>query len=135
MEEQPHVTAARQALQKLVPAVEQMATQVTSFSQSDKQMNDRIVDLTRLNRELEQRAVLAEQRAETLAAKADQSDRLDVTSAKLLEALDRLPLTMDEATPIPSASQPAIPLYGTYEWQGVVDAKFGLKEARKGRPS
>lgn len=125
------VVTARKALAEFLPAFEQLTTQVIAYSSSDKELAGRVSDLTRRLKETEERARTAEARADELKDKADRSERLDETTRKLVEALDKLPVTMEESHLIPGSVKPAIPLYGTYEWRGVVDAKFWLKEAMK----
>jgi chromosome segregation ATPase len=82
----------------------------------------------------EERAAMFEERCDALQAKADRHDRLDTAATKLLEELDRLPQSMNDAAIVPGVSRPEIPLYGTYDWQNVVKARLALvKEMRKER--
>lgn len=81
--------------------------------------------------EAEQRATLYEQRADENQNKADRTDELEQACEKLLIAMDRLPLKMEDAGIIPGNPSSDIALYQTYDWQAVMDAKLALKEAMK----
>ena len=131
MAELQYIQDTRKALSKLVTGFDQMADHISSRESSDKELSSRVAELTRLNRELEQRAVLAETRCDLLATKANAGERLELASTTLIAALDRLPLTMYDAAVIESAVKPAIALYGTYDWQAVMDAKHSLIGALK----
>ena len=107
-EELPYVAETRKALNALIAGVDQMATHILSRDASDQDLGRRVADLTRRLNETEQRAILSEQRSDTLAEKAARNDRLEDASEKLIAALDRLPLTMEDAAIVPGTTKPAI---------------------------
>lgn len=132
-EELPYIKEARQNLGKLVLSVDTLVKRASALHASDKEATDRIADLTRRLNEAEQRALEAQRVADDLRDKADRGVRLDGAAGKMMEALDALPVAMDEAHLVPGVSKPKIELYGTYEWQRVVDAKFHVKQELKER--
>lgn len=127
MNEQSPANNAREALRALVPAVEQMASQHEGLTARNKALSDKVADLTRLLQEEQERGAEAQRIADEYTAKAKRLERLDETSHKLVAALDRLPTSMNDATLV-AGSRPPIPLYGTWEWAAVVEAKFYVQE-------
>lgn len=126
--ELPYIREARAHLAKLNVSFDQLAKRANNLHASDKEATARIADLQRRLDETEQRALTAENTANDLRTKAERGVRLDEAAVKLVEALDRLPVSMDEANLVPGVSKPSIALYGTYEWQAVIDAKFHIKQ-------
>lgn len=76
----------------------------------------------------EQRAAVFEQRADEHQQKAERTDQLEQLAHELVDALDRLPRRMDDAGMMESIVPPEIPLYGTWDWQAVMEAKFKLQD-------
>lgn len=113
--------------------------EVRRLTQREKELESQVRDLTaraeRGDDALRRRAEDAEERAtvygeqnEELTVKANLGDRLSEAGRKMIDAIERLPTKMEDATPIRAAEQD-IPLYGTYEWQAVADAKLLLSRA------
>lgn len=72
-----------------------------------------------------------EQRYAEAAELAGRTSTLEAACEKLIDALDRLPLRMEDAGVIQTNVTPAIPLYGTHDWVAVEHAKLGLKQAMR----
>lgn len=121
-----HVSEAKKALATLIPAVDRMQSQIDALVAENH-------DLRRRMEEAERRAAIDQQQADDMTEKASRTAELEEECRKLLDALDRLPTKMEDAGVMLSVINPDIPLYGTYEWQAVTDAKFGLKKAMKQR--
>lgn len=85
-------------------------------------------DLRRRAEEAEGRADVYGQQNEELTDKANLGVRLSEAARKMIDAIDRLPTKMEEATPIRTSAE-SIELYATYEWQAVTDAKLLLARA------
>lgn len=131
--EPPYVSEARRRFSKLALSFDELAKNATRLHASDQEATGRISDLQRRLSETEQRALQAERQAEQLKEKAERGERLDEAVTKLNGALDDLPLTIEQAHTIPSAVRPGVDLYGTYEWQAVINAKFHVMEQLKER--
>lgn len=80
---------------------------------------------------IKERVARAEQRLEELTPKVDRMDDLEDACRKMLSALEKLPVKMEDAGMMQTITPPAIPLYGTYEWKAVMNAKFGLIQAMR----
>jgi hypothetical protein len=124
--------SARETLTQVAHrALKELDVAVNSMESAISVQKSEILDLARRVEDAEQRASLYEQRADGFKDKADRTDSLEETCKKLLDALDRLPLTMEDAGMKQMTVPPSIPLYGTHDWQAVMDAKLALKEAIK----
>ena len=104
------------------------------LTEKQKELVPRIADLIRRLGEEERRVNDAETQSAILSEKAAKYERLFGDAERLLDALDRLPLKIEEGRPVPNTGVvPEIALYGTYEWKAVMDAKLALaSEIRKG---
>jgi hypothetical protein len=85
-------------------------------------------DLRRRAEEAEAKATAWGQQNEELAKKAELGTKLGTAAQRMIEAIERLPTKMADAGMIRSTGQ-EIPLYDTYEWQAVSDARFLLSGA------
>jgi hypothetical protein len=124
MSESSTAQAAKNSLHELGVAVTWMENQLKGQQVLIDSQKRRLEDA-------EARATLYEQRADENKNKAERTDMLEEACEKLLVALDRLPTEMKDAGIIPVVALSDIALYGTYDWQAVMDAKFALKEAMK----
>lgn len=88
----------------------------------------------RRKREAEERLANCERLYQQAIGPAERTTLLEVAAHKLVEALDRLPVRMEDAAMVQSSHPPAIPLYGTHDWTAVVDAKFGVKQLLRKEP-
>jgi len=115
-----------------------MKTDASALNREHQHLTNRekelVAEVSRLSeqgRDAEERARTFEAQCDELKGKADRHDRLEIAGGKLIVELDRLPLSMDKAGIIPGAARPEIALYGTYDWQNVMDAKFALMQAMR----
>jgi len=102
-----------------------------TLTNEKKRLGDEVDRLQRQVNDAESRALLYERRSNELQEKADRHDRVVPACEKLLTQLDRLPLSMTNAAIVPGATRPEIELYGTYDWQHVMDAKLALMLAMR----
>ena len=98
-------------------------------SERVQELEPQVRDLTRRLGEETTRANNAETVSNEKTAKADSYDRLAGLALKLVDAFERLPLKTEDGHPIPTDVLSDIPLYGTYEWKAVADAKIALEQA------
>lgn len=131
-DELPYIREARENLAKLVLSVDQLLHRAGALHASDQELTAKVADLQRLLRETEQRAVDAERELDEKRSKAERGERLDVAAGKLVQVLDKLPTSMADAH-LTRGVKPAIPLYGTYEWKAVTEAKFLVMQELKER--
>ena len=131
-DELPYLREARENLAKLVLSVEQLLNRASTLHASDQELTAKVADLQRLLRETEQRATEAEQQLDDYRGRAERGERLDGAAGKLIQVLDQLPTSMADAH-LTRGVKPAIPLYGTYEWKAVTEAKFLVKQELKER--
>lgn len=103
---------------------------VTGLTASTRALQSHATALERRLADIEERSRLYEQRATENAEAAELLVEIEKRARKLLEQLDRLPVRMADAGVIPGATQ-EIALYGTYDWQNVMEAKFKLAEKLK----
>lgn len=112
------------SLEEIKRGVENAKARIAYLEQRER-------DLVAQHEDAEFRARTYERRADEFEAKADRVEELEEKCAKLVVALDRLPAKMEDAGIIPGVVAYEIPLYGTYDWQQVMDAKFALRDAIK----
>jgi hypothetical protein len=110
---------AKEGLEAAQVAFEQLIARLMELS---TQLNDAL----RRAGEAEQRSQADRLLNEELTAKAGRTDDLEQAAQDLLAAFDRLPVRMEEAGIKQMVIPPEIPLYGTHEWQAVVDAKHAF---------
>lgn len=87
-----------------------------------------IQNLESENTDLRERAENFERRYDEAKDKAQLTDALAHHGRALVEAIDRLPVRMEDAGLIQTPTPPHIPLYGTWDWQAVIDEKFALDQ-------
>ena len=109
----------KRSLEDLADALADMDMIISAQRASNENMNGRLIDA-------ERRATLYERRANDYQAKAKRTEDLEEACEKLLVAMDRLPTKMEDAGIISTSAPSEIPLYGTYDWQAVMDAKLAL---------
>ena len=81
-----------------------------------------INDLRRRSDDAERRARQATEVAAEHLAKANRTDDLEDAIQPVLDTFARLPLKMEDAGLVQTVVPPAIPLYGTHEWQALATA-------------
>lgn len=109
-----------QELANIKRGIENFKARIAYFEQRERDLKAQLEDA-------ELRARTYERRADEFKTKADRTDELEELCKKLLDALDRLPVKMKDAGIIPGVVAYEIALYGTYDWQQVMEAKFALK--------
>lgn len=115
--------------EKIYDQISEIQAGVRNLQARITYLEQRERDLQARHEDTEQRARTYERRADEFEAKADRLDEVEGLCEKLLASLDRLPLKMEDAGIIPGIVSFEIALYGTYDWQQVMDAKFALKAA------
>ena len=108
-----------------------LETERTRLTEKASELASKVQSLTLRVEDAEHRAVLHETRSQELQEKGERHDRIEPACEKLLATLGALPLDMADAGIIPGAARPKIELYGTYDWQNVMDAKFALMQAMR----
>jgi len=114
--------------ERLVKRGQELDRDLTSIKDA---LSEKVAALKLRTEDAEQRAKLHETRSREMQEKAERHDRIAPACQKLLDTLSALPLDMADAGIIPGASRPKIELYGTYDWQNVMDAKFALMQAMR----
>lgn len=114
----------KRSLEDLADALADMDTIISAQRASNENMNSRLIDA-------ERRATLYERRANDYQAKAKRTEALEDACEKLVIAMNRLPTRMEDAGIISTTAPQEIPLYGTYDWQAVMDAKLKLEDTMK----
>lgn len=116
----PFAKQATEALVALGASIDGMQTRIN-------RLTSELEDARKRGGEAEQRATNHERSYNDAHEKAQRTEDLEAACAELLAALDRLPTKMDDAGIMQTPTPPAIPLYGTYEWEAVMAAKFALR--------
>lgn len=111
---------SREKERKLATSEKKLEAQVRELTSRAERGDEQ---LRRRAEDAEERAAIYGQENEDLAAKADLGERLSEVARKLVNALGRLPNKMEDASMV-RATPSDIPLYDTYEWQAVSDARF-----------
>lgn len=121
--------------------LKQLNKAISEVAVAGESMHHRIIELVSIAEAEERRAAEANERLaacqrlyEEAKGPAQRTVALEVASRKLIEALDRLPVRMQDAAMVQTSHPPEIALYGTHDWATVVEAKFALKKAMKGAP-
>lgn len=83
-------------------------------------------DALRRATEAEQTALYHQAQAEVWADAGLRLPTMEIAAEHLIEALERLPLRMEDAGMKQMVTPPDIPLYGTHDWEAVEQAKRRL---------
>lgn len=116
---------SREEVRRLTQREKELEAQLREVTSRAERGDD---NLRRRAEEAEEKATIYGQQNEELAEKAKLGEDLSEAGRKIVDAIERLPTKMEEATLIRTVS-PEIPLYGTYEWQAVSDARFLILRA------
>lgn len=110
---------------------EEIRRHVAREKEYQAQIRELQKQVSRGDDELRRRAEAAEELAtkygeqnEELKEQAELGVRLSEESRKLVDAIERLPAKIEDMSPIRATPSELIPLYNTYEWQAVSDARF-----------
>lgn len=116
---------SREKERKLVAQEKALTAQVKELKARAEKGDDQ---LRRRAEDAEKRASVYGQQNEELAEKAQLGERLLEAAQKLINAIERLPTKMEDASMVRTTPS-EIPLYDTYEWQAVSDARFLIMRA------
>ena len=116
---------SREEVRRLTQREKELESQLREKTSLAERGDD---NLRRRAEEAESKVAVYGQQAEELTEKAELGVNLSEAGRKIVDAIERLPTKMEDATIIRTVS-PQIPLYGTYEWQAVSDARFEILRA------
>lgn len=115
----------REEIRRLVGRAKEYETQVKELTKLVRQGDE---ELRRRAEEAEGMAAAYGEQNEELKEQADLGVRLSEEARKIVDAIERLPVKMEDASLV-RATPGEIALYDTYEWQAVSDARFLILRA------
>jgi chromosome segregation ATPase len=116
---------SREETRRLAAREKELSAQVRDLTLRAEQGDEA---LRRRAEDAEARAAVYGEQNEELAAMAKLGESLTQAGQKMVNAIERLPTKMEDAS-MARTTPSAIPLYDTYEWQAVSDARFEILRA------
>lgn len=116
----------REKWMEVIAAADQLKDIVHQLGRLAEKLARERDDALRRATEAEQNALYHQAQANVWADAGLRLPTIEIAAGQLIDALERLPLRMEDAGMKQMVTPPDIPLYGTHDWEAVEQAKRRL---------